>query len=50
MKNYPSDVSLRLRMTYSVHDKTRKYSSLLLASHEAIIGIISMIVRFNLHR
>jgi len=37
-------------MTYSVHNETRKYLSLLLALHEAIIGIISIAIRFNLHR
>ncbi len=37
-------------MAYNVHDEARKYPSLLLASHEAIIGTISMAVRFGLHR
>ncbi len=49
MKNYSSDVLLKSRMTYNVHDKIRKYFSLLLASHEAIIEIIFITIRFNLH-
>jgi hypothetical protein len=50
MKNYSNNVLLKLRITYNVYNKIRKYLNLFLTSHKAIIETIFITIRFNLYR